>query len=308
MRKMIKKYTGLNMLKNRINKHIDIRVNALLEERLPGQINKYFWNHSKNTGQQKLIKRIEDKLYLYCYTDSKLAEKIFNEEFEDNELEFFKRYLRTGDAFIDIGANIGLFTILSAKLVGENGSVFSFEPVNATYNRLIENIELNHLQNVKSYQLALSNNDGSFEMMVSKEGYDAWNSMGKPIAGGSFGKEKINTEKFDNIFSMHNHSNISLIKIDVEGWEMNVLKGGRNFFSEKNSPTLMLEFCDKAAENSNSSCATLYEYLNELGYDLFSYESHSNKLIPEKRKEHYSYENLLAIKNFNEVEKRIVSK
>src|SRR4030095_11405574 len=117
------------------------------------------------------------------YPDSHLSQFICCEDYELTEREFLKRLLRPGDVFVDIGANIGLFTILAGRYVGAEGAVYAFEPCAKTYERLLANVELNRLTNVSCYQAALSNHTGCENMAVSLDGFDDCNSLAKPVFG-----------------------------------------------------------------------------------------------------------------------------
>ena len=104
--------------------------------------------------------------------------------------------MRPGDVFVDVGANIGLYTLIAAHIVGASGRVYAFEPGSETYRRLLSNVQLNQMTNVSCHELALSDSTARLDMNMSTDGYDAWNSLAKPIAGSSFSTETIETIKF----------------------------------------------------------------------------------------------------------------
>src|SRR5579871_3144648 len=80
---------------------------------------------------------------LRVYPDSELCRLIYLGGYESIERDFVSRYLRPGDVFVDVGANVGLYTVLASKMVGDTGSVHSFEPCSKTFRRLEENVRLN---------------------------------------------------------------------------------------------------------------------------------------------------------------------
>lgn len=250
----------------------------------------------KKSKDQTIIKKIGG-VKIRLYKDSVLSELIYNNRFENSELKFLKKYLKKNDQFVDIGANIGLFSLIAANCVKEGGSVISFEPTPRTFNRLVENVSLNKFLNVKCYPYALSERNGTVSFYLFPEGKDAWNTMSKPETG-LFEEIKVESIAIDDFNFLNNNflDKTTLIKIDVEGLEMSVFKGGGNFFSSKNAPTLMVEFCDLQAQNANCFCSDLYILLESYGYKLYKYDCKRNALIWQENKTRFIYENLIAIK------------
>lgn len=113
---------------------------------------KAIWDQAL-AGKGWFICNILPKVKMKLYCDSILSHQIFFDEFEFDERDFMRRFLRPGDVYADIGANVGLFTVIAAKLVGPKGRVFTFEPVLKTYKRLFQNIQLNKFTNVQSDRL-----------------------------------------------------------------------------------------------------------------------------------------------------------
>ena len=110
------------------------------------------------------------------YKDSILSRLIYD-GFEKDEINYMSSVLEKGDIFIDVGANIGLFSLIASKKVGNDGLVISFEPSPTTYKRFIENIELNSYENIDARNIGLSDKKEELMFFVSNTGYDAWNSF-----------------------------------------------------------------------------------------------------------------------------------
>jgi FkbM family methyltransferase len=257
-------------------------------------------------GNERFIHKLQAGIKMYHYFDSRLSQAIYCYDFELNERHFFNSYLRQGDVVVDIGANIGLFTLTSSRCIGNSGQVYSIEPCRKTYRRLVDNVELNHMNNVQCYQLALSDHTGQIEMNVSLDGYDAWNSIVQPIAGRSFVKERVSAVKWDDfVYDHHLTGRVNLMKIDVEGWESHVLSGGYETLKRKDAPALQIEFTDEASQSAGTSCQTLYRQLQELGYQMFIYEAKSKRIIPDPIRDSYPYINLLATKNPEDINSRL---
>lgn len=249
--------------------------------------------------------RLTGNAMLRLYTDSILSEPIYIGKFENTEIDFVSTYLQPGDTFVDVGANIGLFTILGAAKTGDTGKVFAFEPVKKTYTRLLENKNLNHFSHVEIFNIGLSDEDGELEMVTSTEGFDAWNSFGKPTAGSNFTKEFVQTKKLSTWLREHNVSGISLMKIDVEGWEIPVLKGGMEFFKSGSAPDLLVEFTEENCINAGFSCRELYIVLAGAGYSMYTYDDNRRILTEEPIRNKYTHLNIIATKNIERVRSRI---
>src|SRR5262245_48926459 len=135
---------------------------------------------------------------LRLYGDSQLCRLIYLSNFEAETRSFLEAFLRPGDIFVDVGANIGLFTVLGARLVGKTGEVHSFEPYPPTFARLQENVALNGLGNVRCNRMGLSNTKGEADMTVSTDGFDAWNSLGRPYMGTAMATKKVQVTTWDD--------------------------------------------------------------------------------------------------------------
>lgn len=284
-----------NIIEKRIHKQLEVQAYAI-------------WDVLKHLDINKIEKKLSRQGSIYCYTDSQLSVLIFTSTFEENELHFVEKFLKNGDSFADVGANIGLFSIVAGYAVGTQGKVYALEPVQKTYLRLEENKQLNQLSNIETFNLAFSDTNQNLNMTISLDGYDAWNSLGKPSEGSNFTQETIQGITMDDFIQQNPlFEKVSLMKIDVEGWENKVLLGGRKWLESSLAPTLLIEFNDQNAANAGTSCQEIYHLLEELGYKLYEYEAHKEILHLHPLKNHYLYNNLIATKNKIEVEKRLQS-
>jgi FkbM family methyltransferase len=262
----------------------------------------------KQTGRRRtsFVFNLQSGIKMRLYPDSKLCREIYCNDFEANQRHFFNHYLRPGDCVVDIGANIGLFTLIAASRVGEHGRVYAIEPALTTYRRLLENIALNRLTHVTSRQLAVSDHSGQIGLNVSQDGYDAWNSIVQPTMGSAFTVEMVRALRWDDFADEHCLlGRITLMKIDVEGWETHVLSGGLETFSSPDAPVLQIEFTDMASQSAGTSCQALYHQLEGLGYQMFLYQSQSKRIIPDPIRDRYPYCNLIAAKDPEVVNNRL---
>ena len=263
------------------------------------------WDFVKRT-RGRLLREIEPGVKMKLYGDSVLCEMLLLQNFEDETRDLLKAFLRPGDTFLDVGANVGLFTLIAARRVGRSGKVHSFEPVRKTHARLIENVRLNGLTNVACHCIALSDTIGETTITVAGEGFDAWNSLGKPYMGGTVGTETVATTTLDEFVERHAlNGKITAIKIDVEGWESRVLGGANRTLSRGDAPLLIVEFTEQAARLAGSSCNELHRALSALGYEIMSFDRRAPVLTPVSIADEYPNMNVIASKHGSELAARL---
>ena len=261
------------------------------------------WESLFNDAQQFVYlidngtKIILNKDSIYC--------KLIYFGFEESEIKFLRKFLKKGDTFIDIGANIGLYSIYASKIVNNNGKVIAFEPTPTTFERLRQNILLNNLTNIEANNMGLSNKKSVLKLHISTDGHDAWNSFADLDNIVISEEINVNVDTLDSYINKKMIQNIKLIKLDVEGWEKYVIEGAANLLKRKDAPVFMVEFTEANAFASGYYLGEIYDFMKNHGYSWYSYNSELNSLILEKKKLHYPYENLIAIKNYCECYKRI---
>jgi FkbM family methyltransferase len=265
------------------------------------------WWKSRRGGDGFYDYWLEPGVRLRLYFDSELCRLIFHGTFETAERAFMHAFLRTGDVFVDVGANIGLFTLIAARIVGESGAVHAFEPCAKTFRRLLDNVAMNKLKNVECHQAALSDNAQTLELSISTDGMDGWNALAdRPYMGEHYEKETIQARRWDDVASERNLiGRVALMKIDVEGWETRVLNGALDSLSHDDSPVLQVEFTDSAARAAGDSCQSLYQTLEHLGYRMYRYDDGNRVLDPDPMRQEYGYQNLFAVKHLAAVQARV---
>ena len=288
---------------------IDIRITNFINKVLNFYIRKRELNIqlSKNKNWEKnfktseyFIHKLDDNLSIKLYKDSYLSKLIYD-KFEVDEIDFVNKYLKEGDTFLDIGANVGLFSLYASKKVGSSGNVIAFEPAYVTHKRLLENCELNKLSNVRPFKLGLSNENTTLELNISSNGFEAWNTFVKSNDNKFSSKESVEVNSLDYFLSQNSidTDKISLIKLDVEGFEINVLEGASALLANENAPVFMVEFTDDNAIAAGHCCHEIYKLLNRYGYTWYTYDAAKNKLIFDPMRPSYPYNNLIAVKNIS---------
>jgi FkbM family methyltransferase len=176
--------------------------------------------------------------------------------------------LRPGMTFVDVGAHVGQYSLLGSGLVGSGGTVHSFEPEPETFALLEHNILINGLRNVHPIRCALGESLRDVELYVARPDNIGQTSLRKPD---NFSGVKVNVQcqTLDSYAGEHGMDRIRLIKIDVEGAELDVLLGARGVLSRNPKPHIIIEFWEEFLQAYGASCAQLAEFLQGSGYSLF---------------------------------------
>jgi FkbM family methyltransferase len=186
--------------------------------------------------------------------------------YETGTLWCFDFFIKPGDVVIDAGANIGLTSIYASKLTGSKGSVYGFEPLNSTFELLCKNIRINRIKNIVPLQIALSNYNGKGNIYPNIH----INRGAASLNPNQVEQNPIDVEvkTLNSWIKENNIFNIDFIKIDVEGSELELLKGASELFQHSPKPTICMEYSEEVSRDNNIN--DLYNFLkNELGYILF---------------------------------------
>ena len=210
---------------------------------------------------------------------------IINKVFEPYQTELHKEIIRKSDTVIDIGANIGYFTILDSLLVGEKGKIYAFEPEKEIYDILIKNLTLNNCRNISTFNLACSNKNGYQDLFTDKYNLGNFSFAAKNVikALNSPSKIRVETVKLDDFFENKvKASKIDFVKIDTEGAEELVIQGLDKILRANNGIKLMMEFWPTAIFNVGSNPdRLLLDLENKYGFKLYllDEEKHTLKLL-----------------------------
>ncbi|MDE0685938.1 MAG: FkbM family methyltransferase [Candidatus Poribacteria bacterium] len=180
------------------------------------------------------------------------------------------KLIKPGDTCWDIGANIGFYTCLLAAQVRDSGTVVAFEPAARTYGYLKENVSLNQFTNVTVTNKGLGNKQEQRHLYYSEAGL-AEGTASLKYAHGRAASERVTLDTIDNLFPKLPAPDF--VKIDVEGYQLEVLRGGEHFL-KAHAPLLMAELKDVGETNRNIF-AEIEDYVADLGYQLYEIRKHS---------------------------------
>lgn len=170
--------------------------------------------------------------------------------FEQESIKFWRTFFARGKTLIDVGTYSGLFTIL-AKL--NNTPCVGYEPSEAAFNRAVENCKINNVYAGTIYNLAVSNRPGKIKISVPSNTHLSSASTSNPSPDKKYIEHYVDAICLDNIY-LNLDFQIGCIKIDVEGFEQNVLEGAYNLIA-KHKPGLIIEvLTDKDRHQITAIC------------------------------------------------------
>lgn len=191
------------------------------------------------------------------------------------ELKAIPRLIRSGDIAIDVGAHIGLYSILFSRLCGPRGHVWAFEPAPETYWRLRETLVLNRCENVVPVQAAVCDEDGTATMSLFDPSCAEWNTLARPEIDPSGRKVQslpsvqVSSLTLDRFCERENISHINFLKVDVEGYESSVLAGAAELLRNHRVDFLCFEISQRPLVNAGFRSHDVFAALERHGY--FSY-------------------------------------
>jgi len=201
----------------------------------------------------RLAEAIDRAIYLYGFYEYRTAMA-------------FCSLIRPGATVADIGAHVGQFTLLAAHRLGTGGLVLSFEPNPENRTRLIKNVDRNGLANVRVLEYAVSDRRGSATLQIPQVEHPS--GEGSLRVKGSVQREyAIETRSLDDVLEELHIDRIDVMKVDVEGFEAEVFRGGAETL-RKSRPAIVFEVNDVYQRESGFSSPAI-DVLRDVGYSLY---------------------------------------
>jgi len=226
----------------------------------------------------KIVNVLGHKMYLDDLDTLHLA---INGIWEPLETNLVKNNLKGGDIVLNIGANIGYYALLAARLVGPNGKVFAFEPDLNNFKILKKNIEINNYKNIIPINKAVSDKTGKAKLYLSNENrgshriYEA-EDMRKYI--------EIETIKIDDFFKDKNDK-INFILMDIEGSEVAAFNGMKKILKKNKNVKILTEFWDWAIKKAGYDPKKFIEDISKSGFKISYMDEDLKKLVPIEKNE-----------------------
>jgi FkbM family methyltransferase len=201
----------------------------------------------------------------------------FHKERDVDVINVMKNTLFPGSIFVDIGANIGYETLWGAFLVGAQGKVYAFEPIAHLAEQIKESIHLNEYSNITLLQKAAGEKDGKERIYFHKEDAGLTSIENRENATNSMEIEITTLDK-----ELVHIASLALIKLDVEGYEYEALKGAEKML-QKFHPVIVFEFSPHLYEKSHpGKSLEILTFLDNLGYSIYPIDQQDNIITPDQ--------------------------
>jgi FkbM family methyltransferase len=179
-----------------------------------------------------------------------------------------------GAVVFDVGANIGIYSLLAGKKAGQQGHVYSFEPADLAYQRLNKNIRINKFENISVYKQGVSDKNGTTNFYVCED--DAYNSIGSRPMNKVKEVKNIDITSIDEFCIKNNIRRIDVLKIDTEGADLLVLQGAKSVLTSETPPIIFCEFNKNIKSGFNFSLDDYRDFIISMKYRI--YEIKNNML------------------------------
>lgn len=211
------------------------------------------------------------KMYLDANDSLDLS---INHTYEETETALVKKEVKKNDVVLDIGANIGYYTLIFADLVGENGKVYAFEPDPTNFEILLKNIEINGFKNVIPVNKAVTNKPGKISFYINKR-----NTGDNRIRDFEGSSKKIEVEAItlDDYFSDYMGS-VNFIKMDIQGAEGLALEGMKKLIESNRNIKIISEFWPIEMDKNIIKHTDFLEYFVKNNFSFYEVFENSNNV------------------------------
>ncbi len=207
---------------------------------------------------------------MWLLRNDDLGELLRTGTFESAELAFVERFLKPGMTVLDLGAHHGLYTLLASKVVGSRGKVIAFEPSRREWRALLLHLILNRCSNVRVERLAVGNEDTEADLFIVKGNQTGCNSLRPPDVRTGTALTRIRVTRVDDWLEKRKYRQIDFVKLDVEGAELEALKGASRLLEQQPRPLILAEVQDVRTIPWGYRAKEILLHLQERGYKWFS--------------------------------------
>jgi len=229
----------------------------------------YFLKVAKWLGvaDKSYKKKLPGGFYMLVRPSEHIQQQLFWYGYYEKELgDLIKTSLKPGDVFLDMGANIGYFSLLAATKE-PTSKVFSFEPVINLFQKLEENISINHVKNITAFNIAVGEREEEKEIFISGSDNSGMSSFHQP-ENYSGKKEKVKVVTIDGWFKTAGVSKVDLVKLDIEGSELAALRGMAGVL-QNFKPLIIAEINPETLGTFDLDPSAIFDYLNKLDYKAY---------------------------------------
>jgi len=238
--------------------------------KLSGNLNNNNKSVKIRSGRERDLYKTNQNLLFWLDKEKYIDQCIINDGvFESKLTQIVSHLIKEGDIVLDIGANIGYYSVSFSKLVGKNGKVICFEPTQY-YSRILKmNLEINGISNAEIIKYGLSNKKQELEIFIG----NSTASLHNPGNLLNETKEGIKLTTLNDFIKDNPLQRIDLIKVDIDGHEPLFFEGAWNVLN-KYDPIIVLEVSHLHYFNAGFTAWDFYKLLKERGYNIY----HEDKL------------------------------
>lgn len=200
--------------------------------------------------------------------DSLGFDLINGEKFENATRDLLRQTIQEGMTVLDVGANIGYYSVQMASLVGNTGKVYAFEPNPAMIEELNRNIKLNQLTNVEVVPVALANAKGRMPFYNPKTGWEGHGSLKQNSTFNAQNVIEIVASRLDDVMMEKSIHKVDFIKIDVEGAELGVIQGAFRLLSSDKKPVIIFEAAENLCNEFGHTVFDTLKLISDCGYEI----------------------------------------
>jgi FkbM family methyltransferase len=254
----------------------------------------------ESDGQPRAVDLLLDRT---SYSQRIMLASLEAGQFYEPEVSYFlTNVLRPGDTVVDVGAHIGYFSVLAGRIVGPEGKVFAFEPEPGNYRRLRDHLAQNGLRHVQSFNVAVGSAPGTAEMYFNSDndgGHAFWDVAEHQLCERTREEGKrLSAEvvALDHVLAgLPPGQGPRLIKIDAEGMEYEILKGGLRTILGYEVPFVICEINRFALERMGSSESQLRGFMRLIGYQVSLMKQDGTGLQPLEDDETFQSDNVFNL-------------
>ncbi len=235
---------------------------------------KALWGYAlQSTGLSERIQLKRSQYMIPFFAKSNMALTLWvDPNHVDRAEEFVYDFLKPGDTLIDVGANIGCVTVAGALAVGETGHVISVEPHPQTFSHLKKTVAINHCTNVTCLNTAMGAEAGVVNF-TDEPRKDDNNCVALQAEAGI----RVPCVTLASLVEEHSISKIAVMKIDVEGFEMQVLQGAEAILNKVDS--IYIEVLEHALQKFGSCSAAVIKLLQSHGFRCFYFKDDRSNVV-----------------------------
>ena len=227
-------------------------------------------------GLDSLVLVEADGQPMYTPSDTIVDNDYGAKAWEPYTTELFKDALEPGATVLDIGAHVGYYTLISARLVGQRGTVYAFEPMPGNFAILTRNVTMNGHKNIVLARKAVADKNGKVRFLLS--GVSGMHSLyPHRFAGPSRGTVVVDAISIDRFLP---GKRVDVIKMDIEGAEPLALKGMRETIANSPNLTLSCEFGPEYLQEAGFEAEEFLAELLGLGFEVQLIDEYTRSLMP----------------------------